>query len=765
MIIFITFFIIEFLSLRKIFFLDANVIPGHNWDWTFPNLGFLFKKIYILSNYSWKDINLGTPSCLTTLHLIPDNIITLASYLFDIKPIILTLLILVITISFISFKKLLDIIVRKTEINYIPSFLYAFSPFLFCEIIGGSWYTWVSYAFAPMLFMNLLNYIKTKALKQLIGFLVSAILVMSSMHNFVLVETIIFLFLVHNILVKRQELKKALFRYSFAHMILVVFSLYWILPFSGTLTDFYQYVFKNPSFDMGFQAVRYSTQNIPNILSLIGYLDRNIYYHAIPDFILPLFIVSVFSIWLLIVSSLVLKKQFLEYKAFPWLFILLLSIFLIKGGNPPFGGLTMWFYNIFPIMKLYRGPTHMMFLAAFITPVLAACSLNYLIENSMHKKKIAYIFGFCIFIWISGWWYNGDLGHEILKNKQKDYVDFYALSPGLQKIYERNEKELLNHRILFLPAVFSPLYLETEYQNKAQGGQAEYMYLKNPTFTSELNLFANQIENSFCEGMDNNYANYLRLFSVKDIVLRYDIAPLFTESATYWNSNRVKKILDSSDYFEKFLEEKYEIGYSLKPEYFLPHIYSSTISTIVDGDRETLMSITDTKYLGRKPVLLFTQKMQGLKKMNAASQEPEITFKKINPTKYVVKVERARGPFWLVFSESFHNQWHLYYLQPIASNLQLFKEIVAAYPNLKVKEAKHIMQFTPQDIRFLFEKPLKAQHHLVNGYANGWYIEPEKLSLGEDFTLVLYFWPQSLFYLGLIISGLTLIGCVYLLRR
>lgn len=145
----------------------------------------------------------------------------------------------------------------------------------------------------------------------------------------------------------------------------------------------------------------------------------------------------------------------------------------------------------------------------------------------------------------------------------------------------------------------------------------------------------------------------------------------------------------------------------------------------------------------------------------AHSQESQMTFKKINPTKYLVKVEGAKNPFWLVFSESFHKQWKLYLAEGswlIAHGS--FEEIVADYQKLKVKEAKHLMKFSPQDIKFLWEKPLGTPHHLVNGYANGWYIEPKKINLPEDFSLVIYFFPQSLFYLGLGISGLTFLGCI-----
>jgi len=145
---------------------------------------------------------------------------------------------------------------------------------------------------------------------------------------------------------------------------------------------------------------------------------------------------------------------------------------------------------------------------------------------------------------------------------------------------------------------------------------------------------------------------------------------------------------------------------------------------------------------------------------------PEITFKRINPTKYYVRVQGAKGPFWLVFSESFHKQWRVY-VQREGRRQKMENgkwKIIADYPKLGVKEAKHLQRFTPGDIKYIFRKPLTANHFLVNGYANGWYLEPKKLGLGENFTLLLYFWPQSLFYLGLGISGITLIGCLgYLL--
>ncbi|MBU4348439.1 hypothetical protein KJ671_03015 [Patescibacteria group bacterium] len=85
-----------------------------------------------------------------------------------------------------------------------------------------------------------------------------------------------------------------------------------------------------------------------------------------------------------------------------------------------------------------------------------------------------------------------------------------------------------------------------------------------------------------------------------------------------------------------------------------------------------------------------------------------------------------------------------------------------------------------------FKKPLPEENHLTaNGYANSWWIDLEevcqvesyKVESGEgsfciknpdgsyDFEMVVEFWPQRLFYVGLGISGITLLGCIIYLAH
>lgn len=140
---------------------------------------------------------------------------------------------------------------------------------------------------------------------------------------------------------------------------------------------------------------------------------------------------------------------------------------------------------------------------------------------------------------------------------------------------------------------------------------------------------------------------------------------------------------------------------------------------------------------------------------------PEIIFKKINQTKYIVQVKGAREPFWLFFTESFHSQWKI----SIADRSETEHwEVIKDYEDLGVKEARYQLNCSPWDFKYLFTKPLAAEHFFANFYANSWYIDPKKLNLSQNFTLVLYFWPQYLFDIGIIIAGAALIfGISYIL--
>ncbi len=178
---------------------------------------------------------------------------------------------------------------------------------------------------------------------------------------------------------------------------------------------------------------------------------------------------------------------------------------------------------------------------------------------------------------------------------------------------------------------------------------------------------------------------------------------------------------------------------------------------------------------------------------------PEIEYKKINPTKYRIMVHGASEPFPLVFSENYNSGWKAYAInsdfsksnldasrykspdtgdadQASSSELSDYinRGLVTTLGNGKGFVSKDI-QGTIQNDNLpngnIFETLLadksslpEKNHFIANGYANSWWVDVNKIcSDGKkckrnadgsyDMEFVVEFWPQRLFYIGLVISG------------
>lgn len=145
---------------------------------------------------------------------------------------------------------------------------------------------------------------------------------------------------------------------------------------------------------------------------------------------------------------------------------------------------------------------------------------------------------------------------------------------------------------------------------------------------------------------------------------------------------------------------------------------------------------------------------------NITRHEPEITFKKINPTRYVVNV-RADKTFWLVFSESFHAGWKAYVRQNTEYRSQ------KSEVNAKTEHWSALISAWKDNGK----RVELTEHQMVNGYANGWYVPvvhksearnqiSEKENMPAQFQIVLEYKPQRLFEIGVLISGITFISCI-----
>lgn len=145
---------------------------------------------------------------------------------------------------------------------------------------------------------------------------------------------------------------------------------------------------------------------------------------------------------------------------------------------------------------------------------------------------------------------------------------------------------------------------------------------------------------------------------------------------------------------------------------------------------------------------------------------PEIIFKKINPTKYLVDINNAADPYLLVFSESFHSGWKAYISKQDGKDQG--KKAIAEYFGGSIKEKPSDNSFIDRKSLETFRlKPLSENSHIIiNGYANSWYIQPQDVNYKSNYRIIIEYWPQKLFYFGMIFScAIVLFSLIIIFRH
>jgi len=141
---------------------------------------------------------------------------------------------------------------------------------------------------------------------------------------------------------------------------------------------------------------------------------------------------------------------------------------------------------------------------------------------------------------------------------------------------------------------------------------------------------------------------------------------------------------------------------------------------------------------------------------------PQITFTKINPTKYEIAVKGAADPYTLVFLDQFNAKWKLYRKDKgLASNT-----LLDSYYNGDIGEGVHKDIFLDsQTFETWGKQPIAEKTHtMVNGFANGWVIAPSDTNQQREYTLILEMTSQQPLYILLLLSFVTAGSCfIYLL--
>lgn len=176
--------------------------------------------------------------------------------------------------------------------------------------------------------------------------------------------------------------------------------------------------------------------------------------------------------------------------------------------------------------------------------------------------------------------------------------------------------------------------------------------------------------------------------------------------------------------------------------------------------------------------------------MTIGKQTPSITFKKINPTKYILDIRGATTPYTLVFLEAYNQNWRLFnpdsdtasfrgsiarLLGRIGRGLvgmfvkksEPSDRIEAIYRDGAIQEKAVTNTFI--DVRTFDtwgkNTVLERNHTSADGYANAWTMTPSDMAGKADYTLILELSTQKLFYLTIIISLASVASLLFYLMK
>jgi len=597
---------------------------------------------------------------------------------------------------------------------------------------------------------------------------------------------------------------------------------FWILPIYSYQGDLFGNAKINTSI---FSADSLFKSPILNGLALNQYFwfdkedaSHNLYYsysswYQLPSkvFILVFIIATAF---ILIIKHWYLFKKYKKNLGPLFLFFLiltLLGVFLSKGTAKPFGFFYKYILDNIKILGIYRASdVKFPFFVVFGLSFFIFIFLN-IFNNRRILKYITIIFLSIIFF-LGTPFILGKIFEKSSKASIPDYWQNYSLNSNLLK---------LDSRTLLFPKNFSPFdnyewgylgsWLPNNISNKNNVG-----YFESYGSSIQENLFSLPKATYYNFENDNSRAmmNSMAIFNIKNILQRndFDLIKNSNDASSYdknglilYDSERIKNFFSkNSYYFNQDKEYGKIINYKINDNFFLPHFYIP--KKIIPSKRSVdyLSTILSQKDLDISSAIFFANqnanKPDLLKflenEKTTATKPPILEFKKINPTKYRLRIHQASGKFPLIFSESFQDKWKIYLTNTIhgvnnakgalneykilagndgdqatSEELKNFvdKGWVSEIGDLREKEIKHLkwndskqredldykekykidfisknFQDTIQNDNLpngnIFEtwlkKPIEnnGNHLLANGYANSWLIDTDKIC-GQNYEI------------------------------
>jgi len=385
--------------------------------------------------------------------------------------------------------------------------------------------------------------------------------------------------------------------------------------------------------------------------------------------------------------------------------LLLFGIFLGKQDAGPFPAAYAWFFNHIPGFNAFREASKFYYIIAMAYSVLIGFFVDWVCRHSRGIKRVRWfnylLIALIVFssLWNSRLIINGSLDSLfVTRDIPEDYL---------------RAKNLIVQNPGYYGVLWVPNHSSWSFYSK-----------RNPLIGLDSLVqdwtWRDKITHNYKRGL---YPSYGELSNVME--RKNDEVILVNTPIKY-----VILIADDSEKHEQY----YNI-YSLfgKRDFFADKLDSYDYLRKLDIGTESVDVYENREY---KPfIYTFSEEsvLQGL------GDFEEIVYTKYSPTKYSIPVKNVREPLYVTFSQSYHPDWRI--------RIGDFKWYKSLFNH---------NYFLAQDI-----------HLSNNANLNTYYIDPpvicdrfvcdENEDGSYNFDITIYFKPQSLTNLGLVISGLIIL--------
>lgn len=598
----------------------------------------------------------------------------------------------------------------KSEVCFITSLFYLFNIFTVSQVWARFALPLIFlWAYLPLFLLLFYKYLNTGKVTYLLFFLLSSVpfsvtyLIISPIVTLWLCAFILFLI----IFLSSPYKIKLIYRAIFSLILWIGVNIWWIFPFLKI---------KDGASSTGINTA----QNLSALLDVSSYFPNSEVFRLRQLYMLgpnspyydfySLLLVQNIS-WIIFGVAIVglastfyriIKNKDETYQRSGLLFffiVFILGWFISKGSNPPFGAVFYQFiFEKIPILQIFRNP-YEKFGVVFVLGYAAIFSvgLQFLKNKFILSQYLIvgiFIYLSCIFLVKPLW--DGTLFQNTT------YVQVPSYYESANDYINKNSVN--DERIFELPyLVGSGIKYDWGYAGEQP---SEFLFdhasVSRTVSNSLIDKFYEMLHKPEFFKESTNYTNILSIMNVKYIALHKDINTnkhdknlvLANESQEGVNETR-QIILNWKDITHDRDFEKIEL-FSIKSESIPGRVYLSDKSIQVANLEDAFKTFTSSMFTPLTDTVFVTQ--QNNSELPAAElQIPEYSINKISNSHYSLKIKKSQKPFILVLANNYSDSW--------------------------------IVRMNGQTA---------VNHFIVNGYANGWFIDEK-----GDYTIETKFvvWP------------------------